>query len=95
MSGLVVAGDPGSEICCAAQISTTPLDEFRPRRFRCHMGVTFTIRELRGLDRFCLEQADQSGTADGRAALRALAENYAAAAASLAASRRRCTSVSQ
>jgi hypothetical protein len=46
---------------------------------------------LRDLEQFCLEQADQSATPDGRVALRILAENYAAAAASIAASRRRCT----
>jgi len=56
------------------------------------MGISFTIRELRDLEQFCLEQAEQSGTPDGRTALRLLAQNYAAAAASLAASRRRCTS---
>jgi hypothetical protein len=50
-----------------------------------------TIKELRKLESFCLEQADQSGTPDGRLALRSLAENYAAAAASLAASGRRCS----
>jgi hypothetical protein len=55
------------------------------------MGVNFTIRELRDLEQFCLELADQSATPDGRVALRILAENYAAAAASIAASRRRCT----
>jgi hypothetical protein len=59
------------------------------------MGVNFTIRELRDLEQFCLEQADQSGTPDGRAALRSLAENYAAAAASLAASRQCWTSAPQ
>jgi hypothetical protein len=58
------------------------------------MGVNFTIRELRDLERFCLEQADESATPDGRAGLRSLAENYAAAAASLAASRR-CASPAQ
>jgi hypothetical protein len=52
-----------------------------------------SIKELRKLERLCLEQADLSATLDGRLALRSLAENYAAAAASLAASgRRRCTS---
>jgi hypothetical protein len=59
------------------------------------MSVNFTVRELRDLERFCLEQADQSGTPDGRTALRILAENYAAAAASLAASRRCRTSAPQ
>jgi hypothetical protein len=56
------------------------------------VGVNFTVRELRDLEQFCLEQADESATPEGRAALRSLAENYAAAAASLAASLRRRTS---
>jgi hypothetical protein len=60
-----------------------------------HMGVNFTIRELRELEQFCLEQAVQSETPDGRAALRILAENYATAAASLAASRRRSSTSAQ
>jgi hypothetical protein len=59
------------------------------------MGVNFTIRELRYLERFCLEQADQSARPDGRKGLRTLAENYAAAAASLAASGQRCSSSAQ
>jgi hypothetical protein len=59
------------------------------------MGVNITIRELRDLERFCLEQADQSATPDGRTALRILAENYAAAAASLAAPHRCQTSAPQ
>jgi len=59
------------------------------------MGVNFTIRELRDLEQFCLEQADQSATPDGQAALRSLAENYAAAASSLATSRRRCSTSAQ
>jgi hypothetical protein len=59
------------------------------------MGVNFTVRELRDLEQFCLEQAEQSATPDGRTALRILAENYAAAAASLAATRRCRTSASQ
>jgi hypothetical protein len=56
------------------------------------MSVEFTIRELRDLEQFCLKQADESATPEGRAALRSLAENYAAAAASIAASRRPPTS---
>jgi hypothetical protein len=30
------------------------------------MGFNFTFRELRDLERFCLEQADQSATPDGQ-----------------------------
>lgn len=59
------------------------------------MGVNFTVRELRDLEKFCLEQANESGTPEGRAALRALAENYAAVAASLAESRGCRTSAPQ
>jgi hypothetical protein len=51
-----------------------------PGRFRCHMGVNFTIRELRELEQFCLDQADQAGTPDGRAGLLILAQNYREAA---------------
>ena len=50
------------------------------------MSVNFTMRELRDLERFCLDQAEQSATRDGRIALRILADHYAAVAASLAAS---------
>jgi hypothetical protein len=44
------------------------------------MGVNFTIRELRDLEQFCLEQADQAGTTDGKAGLLKLAQNYREAA---------------
>ena len=73
-------------VFAASRIPTGPLDEFHLKRFRCHMSVNFTIRELRDLERFCLDQAEQSATPDGRTALRILADNYAAVAASLAAS---------
>jgi hypothetical protein len=59
------------------------------------MECDVTVGELRELERFCLEQADQSGTPDGRVALLLLAENYAAAAASLAASGQRCSKPAQ
>jgi hypothetical protein len=91
----IVAVNPASGGLLHRANIHTPLDEFHPTRFRCHMGVNFTIRELRDLEQFCLEQADESGTPDGRAALRLLAENYAAAAASLAATGRRCSTSAQ
>jgi hypothetical protein len=40
------------------------------------MGVNFTVRELRDLEQFCLKQADQAGTSDGKAGLLKLAQNY-------------------
>jgi hypothetical protein len=59
------------------------------------MARISNIRELQRLQQFCLEQADQSATSDGRTALRILAANYAAAAASLAASGRRLSKSTQ
>jgi hypothetical protein len=59
------------------------------------MSISFKIRELRRLEQLCLEQAEESATPEGQTALRELAENYAAAAASLAASRRCRTSAPQ
>jgi hypothetical protein len=56
------------------------------------MRISFKIRELRRLEQLCLEQAEESETPEGRAALRSLAENYAAAAAALAAPNPRCSS---
>jgi hypothetical protein len=53
--------------------------------FMTVMAKVSNIRELQCLEQFCLEQADQSATPDSRTALRILAENYAAAAALLAA----------
>jgi len=61
-------------------MSAGPLDEFHWRGFRCHMGVNFTIRELRELEQFCLEQTDQASTSDGKAGLLKLAQNYREAA---------------
>jgi hypothetical protein len=55
------------------------------------MRISFKIREFRRLEQLCLEQAEESETPEGRAALRSLAENYAAAAVALA-SAPRCSS---
>jgi hypothetical protein len=44
------------------------------------MSIDQTISELRKLGRFCLDQAEQAGTPDGRAALLRMAENYREAA---------------
>jgi Spy/CpxP family protein refolding chaperone len=43
-------------------------------------GNDLNIDELRRLERFCLEQAEEAGTPEGRAALQSLAADYRAAA---------------
>jgi hypothetical protein len=44
------------------------------------MNIEQTISELRRLGRFCLDQAEQAGTPDGRAALLKMAMSYRDAA---------------
>jgi hypothetical protein len=44
------------------------------------MSIDQTISELRKLGRFCLDQAEQAGTSEGRAALMKMAMNYREAA---------------
>ena len=52
------------------------------------MSIDQTISELRKLGRFCLDQAEQAGTPDGRAALLKMAMNYREAAEQLLSSHR-------
>lgn len=44
------------------------------------MNTDLSIEEMRQLERFCLEQAGQAGTADGKAALLKMAQDYRDAA---------------
>jgi hypothetical protein len=44
------------------------------------MKTARDIDELRRLERFCVELAQEAGTAEGRAALLSMAANYRAAA---------------
>lgn len=86
--GRVVAGDPGGRfVAFSARISAgSPLTVPVPGGFHLAvMRISFEIRELRRLEQLCLEQAEESAIPEGRAALRSLAENYAAAADALAA----------
>jgi hypothetical protein len=44
------------------------------------MGTDFDIDELRRLERLCLEQAEEAGMPEGKAALLSMAADYRAAA---------------